>query len=197
MGDCVSVFGDPRPPSSWNSHMFQRNLRAGCANHSLPKEATLSTELSTITEKKKKKNELRPNPPLQSSCQAVFPSLLKSSQGGYRVLSMQAWMRWKGRWHFTNLPFLQAGGEWPVLTAPQIQVPPPQILMSTCGWDVVVKNFAFKVGGQKRRRKRKKKSDFRGQIHNGFLWVDVKKETTETSSAGSCYGCDRATSGSL
>lgn len=145
MGDCVSVFGDPGRPSSWNSHMIQRNHWARRANHSPPKEAkTLSTEWSTITAKKKKgggggekggkkerkENELRPNPPLQSRCQPVCPSLLKSSQGSYRVLSMQAWMRWKERWHFTNLRFLQAGGEWPVLTALKIQVPAPQSFMS-------------------------------------------------------------------
>lgn len=69
-----------------------------------------------IIHNKRVRNELRPNPPFQRSCQAVFPSLLKSSQGGYQVLSMQAWMRWNGRWHFTNLRFLQVGGKWPVLT---------------------------------------------------------------------------------
>lgn len=93
----------------------------------------------------------RANPALQSSCQAVFPSLPKSSQGSYRVLSMQGWMRWTERLHFTNLRILQAEGNWNVLTALQIQVPFPQSIISNLWPRCDDQKLYFPDKGHKRR----------------------------------------------
>lgn len=88
IGDCVSVLGDPRPPSSSShSHMFQREIRGRAVptiqrvKEQKKKKETPSEELSTITEERRKKSTSF----FRAAARQVCPSLLKSSRGGYRV----------------------------------------------------------------------------------------------------------------